>query len=78
MRGQRRWIMDSLTTTLELMLRIIRGLWGVAAARSIRVERSACASLIWGLLQPVSLLSCVPAPDSLSPSPVVEDQAAGT
>ena len=70
--------MDSLTTTLELMLRIIRGLWGAAAAPSILVERSARALLIWGLLQPVSLLSSVPVPASLSPSPVVEDQAAPT
>src|SRR5215216_6742862 len=44
MRGQRRWIMDSLTTTLELMLGIIRGLWGAAAAPSILAERSACSA----------------------------------
>jgi hypothetical protein len=38
--------------------------------------RSACASLICGLREPMSLLSCVPAPHSLSPPPVIEDQAA--
>src|SRR6266496_2584996 len=41
---------------------------GRAAAPSILVERSACASLIWGLLLPLCLLSSAPAQDSLSPS----------
>jgi hypothetical protein len=61
----------------RLVFKIDLRIMGRRSRPIILVERSARVPLIWGLLQPVSQLNCVPASDTLSLPPVLEDQAAG-